>query len=88
MGNSCDNCGNAWRCSGVNKTMGCIGWVEMPKRVITNRQWLSTLTDEELAQYLVYGTLHCRLQKEEENYYCDGDCVGCEMKWLQAEHKE
>ena len=47
---------------------------------MTNRQWLESLSDEELANYLVY--------KEYMDYEDDDDLYSCKLSWLKEEHKE
>lgn len=48
---------------------------------MTNRQWLNTLSDEELIKYINIGCQECPVRKE-----CY-DCDYATKLWLQAEHK-
>lgn len=60
---------------------------------MTNREWLQTLTDEELAEHMRFGCFHCIFYVGEEG---KGTCMAkisdfCETGislWLQKEHKE
>lgn len=51
---------------------------------MTNREWLESLSDEELLK-IIY--IYCVAMKGGE---CPGglSCKECQLKWLQAEHKE
>lgn len=51
---------------------------------MTNHEWLNTLTPEELLKY-VY--VRCCIVIEEECPY-GLTCKKCQLKWLNAEHKE
>lgn len=64
---------------------------------MTNRQWLSTLTDEELAKW--HQTVGCgSCAHNPEKGFCNNlsdiasfekdCCVDGTVKWLQEEHKE
>ena len=58
---------------------------------MTNRQWLESLSDEELAKYfddekvckLVINQYGCCASNE-----CECKTFNCNLYWLQAEHKE
>nr|DAW66832.1 MAG TPA: Transcription factor WhiB [Caudoviricetes sp.] len=50
---------------------------------MTNREWLNTLSDEELIKYINLDCRECPVQKE-----CwKSDCDYATILWLQAEHK-
>ena len=54
---------------------------------MTNRQWLESLSDEELVGNLDYEIV---LGHSCDNIQCN-DCEGCQnrvLAWLQAEHKD
>lgn len=63
---------------------------------MTNRQWLETLTDEELAKWRV--SVDCRsCAHNPEKGFCNNlsgisfdpnCCIDGTAKWLQQEHKE
>ena len=64
---------------------------------MTNREWLATLTDEELAKWRV--SVECRsCAHNPEKGFCENlsspykfdqnCCVDGTAKWLQQEHKE
>lgn len=63
---------------------------------MTNRQWLETLTDEELAKWCqTVGCGSCAHNPERgfcENFdlptFDQNRCIDGMAKWLQAEHKE
>ena len=49
---------------------------------MTNREWLESLSDEELAKMIV-----CH-DYDRDSYDCPYDCINCKLAWLQAEHKD
>lgn len=51
---------------------------------MTNRQWLETLTNEELLEniHILCSVMHDGRCPEEAT------CEACRLKWLNAEHKE
>lgn len=51
---------------------------------MTNREWLATLTDEELAIQL---EISCNSCVYELDRVC-GDCVEGLKEWLKSEHKD
>ncbi len=63
---------------------------------MTNRQWLESLSDEELANVLYdiadnkcCDIAYCDTVEDENGYLvCDWNCKEGVRKWLQAEHKE
>ena len=52
---------------------------------MTNREWLQSLSDEEVARFI-----HTSCPHDYCEWSCsaDNDCLACITKWLQAEHKE
>lgn len=52
---------------------------------MTNREWLESLSDEELSNYLI-----CKNCIVGDGGYdkCDTKCIKNKILWLQAEHKE
>lgn len=52
--------------------------------VMTNRQWLETLTDEELLK-IIY--IRCVVTRDDRRCPERLTCEGCQLKWLQAEYK-
>ena len=50
---------------------------------MTNRDWIATLTDEELAKHLEFSCNSCVY--EPDSTPC-GDCVGGVLEWLKSEH--
>lgn len=52
---------------------------------MTNREWLATLTDEELAGHLEFSCNSCVY--EPDSCLC-GDCVGGVLEWLKSEHED
>lgn len=58
---------------------------------MTNRQWLESLSDEELAKVIVHGYMHELFCDIDLSIACTGEpnqCDKCAKAWLQAEHKE
>ena len=51
---------------------------------MTNREWLATLTDEELAGHL---EMSCNSCVYELDRVC-GDCVEGRIEWLKSEHED
>lgn len=82
---SCSNCPAREICD--NNLLSCnavlMSWLRkqhIEKEKMTNREWLESLTDKELADYL---DLNC----------ADMDCYGescseCYIHWLRSKHKE
>lgn len=58
----------------------------------TNRQWLESLSDEELARRIdiLRGCDSCIYNEDGKSMFCNhtDDCREGIIKWLQAEHKE
>lgn len=55
---------------------------------MTNREWLESLSDEELAKWIEGNFIGCAVCMQKE---CDGasvECIEGYKKFLQAEHKE
>lgn len=56
-------------------------------RSMTNREWLESLSDEELA--IVIGGCNCCVYDDTDDCADKVDtCCGGRLKWLQAEHEE
>lgn len=57
---------------------------------MTNREWLESLSDEELAKELDKDCKHfCkRFEAKTKCYKSYEDCVKGHLEWLQAEHKD
>lgn len=52
---------------------------------MTNREWLATLTDEELAKHLEFSCNSCIY--EPDSTLC-WDCVKGLKEWLKSEHED
>jgi len=55
------------------------------RRVMTNREWLRTLTDEQLAEFLEFG---CNACAEKLSKHCSDNCIENRKDWLSKKHKE
>lgn len=61
---------------------------------MTNREWLSTLTDEQIAElYLdIVNCDGCYYNEERDVFRCNYvkifKCTECISNWLKSEHKE
>lgn len=52
---------------------------------MTNREWLRTLTDEQLAEFLEFG---CNACTEKLSKHCSDNCIENRKDWLSKKHKE
>ena len=52
---------------------------------MTNREWLESLSDEELLNRIY---ISCLTINDHPDCPRELSCRGCQLKWLNAEHKE
>lgn len=53
------------------------------KDCVTNRDWINSLDDRELAKYLSGRKGHC-CYIDTKDHVCIGDCVICWINWLKS----
>lgn len=57
-------------------------------KIVTNRQWLESLSDEDFAKVWVDNAGRYCAYCIYNGYGCEDNCVEGHMQWLKAEHKE
>ncbi len=56
---------------------------------MTNREWLKSLSDEELLKHIyIYCVEMEGYEGFEDCQDCITNCTECQIKWLNDEHKE
>ena len=62
----------------------------MSTKILTNREWLESLTDEEFAKFIRFANCSNSCAYGENNTHCyeKGACAQGRVKWLKQPHKE
>ena len=58
-------------------------FAEIDKRQMTNAEWIRSMTDKELVQFIGHNSLCDRVQGESGNWCNDHNCTDCLEEWLK-----